>query len=121
MATCSTWWRSVPTGFHFIGRTSEIINVGGAKVHPLPVEELICSVEGVQLAAVYGRPNAVTGQIVAVDVVASPDAVIAALPARIHEKCRQLPAAGRPRRIRVVPELELRGSKLLRHEALAGT
>jgi acyl-CoA synthetase (AMP-forming)/AMP-acid ligase II len=120
-------WR--PTGdlvevtedrIHFIGRTSEIINVGGAKVHPLPVEEVVCSVEGVHLAAVYGRPNAITGQIVAVDVVASPGADADALTDRIHAKCREeLPAAGRPRRIRIVPELETRGNKLLRHEAPA--
>jgi acyl-CoA synthetase (AMP-forming)/AMP-acid ligase II len=109
-----------PDRIHFVGRTSEIINVGGAKVHPLPVEELVCSVVGVQLAAVYGEPNPVTGQIVAVDVVASLDADISELPARIHEKSRQLPAAGRPRRIRVVPELEMRGNKLLRHEPPAG-
>jgi acyl-CoA synthetase (AMP-forming)/AMP-acid ligase II len=120
-------WR--PTGdlvevgldrIHFVGRTSEIINVGGAKVHPLPVEDLVCSVEGVELAAVYGRPNPVTGQILAVDVVASPGANPDALPGRIHEKCRELPAAGRPRRIRVVPQLELRGTKLRRTEASAG-
>jgi acyl-CoA synthetase (AMP-forming)/AMP-acid ligase II len=120
-------WR--PTGdlveiegdrLHFVGRTSEIINVGGAKVHPLPVEELVCTVEGVELAAVYGRPNPVTGQIVAVDVVAAPDADDAQLPRRIHEACRRLPAAARPRSIRLVPQLDIRGSKVLRHEAPAG-
>ncbi len=104
---------------HFVGRTSEIINVGGAKVHALPLEELVCSVEGVELAAVYGRPNPITGQIVAVDVVAAPGTDADELPGRIHEACRRLPAAGRPRRIRVVPALETRGGKLLRHEAPA--
>lgn len=120
-------WR--PTGdlvnvdddrIHFVGRTSEIINVGGAKVHPLPVEAMVCSVEGVESAAVYGRPNAVTGQIVAVDVVASPGADVAELPARIYERCRALPAAGQPRRVRMVPELTTRGDKLLRQEAPDG-
>ncbi len=116
-------WR--PTGdlvelrndrIHFVGRTTEIINVGGAKVHPLPVEELICSVDGVQLAAVYGRPNPVTGQIVAADVVAAPAAHRAQLEQRIRDACQTLPAAARPRRIRLVPELDIRGSKLMRHE-----
>lgn len=105
---------------HFVGRTSEIINVGGAKVHPLPVEELVCSVAGVELAAVYGRSNPVTGQIVAVDVVAGPNTDGAGLPERIREKCRQLPAAARPRSIRIVTELEIRGSKLLRRQEQAG-
>jgi acyl-CoA synthetase (AMP-forming)/AMP-acid ligase II len=102
---------------HFVGRTTEIINVGGAKVHPLPVEELVCSVTGVRLAAVYGRPNPVTGQIVAVDVVAEAGAEGADLEERIRAACEMLPAAGRPRRIRFVDELETRGSKLLRQAA----
>jgi acyl-coenzyme A synthetase/AMP-(fatty) acid ligase len=102
---------------HFIGRTTEIINVGGAKIHPLPVEELVCSVDGVELAAVYGRRNAVTGQIVAVDVVAAPGTDTDELEQRIRDATQALPAAGRPRRIRFVPELDIRGSKLMRHEA----
>lgn len=121
-------WR--PTGdlvevredrIHFIGRTSEIINVGGAKVHPLPVEALVCSVAGVQLAAVYGRPNAVTGQIVAVDIVAAPGVDTEELEARVFAACEALPAAGRPRRIRFVPELEIRGNKLMRRAVVAPT
>jgi acyl-coenzyme A synthetase/AMP-(fatty) acid ligase len=102
---------------HFVGRRTEIINVGGAKVHPLPVEEVVCSVEGVQIAAVYGRPNAVTGQIVAVDVVAAPGVDTDELTKRIRSACQErLPAAGRPRRIRFVDELEIKGNKLMRRE-----
>lgn len=117
-------WR--PTGdlvevrdgrIQFVGRTSEIINVGGAKIHPLPVEELVCSVPGVQLAAVYGRPNPVTGQIVAMDVVAQPGVDTKELEAQIRSKTQELPAAGRPRRIRFVDELEIKGNKLMRREA----
>jgi acyl-CoA synthetase (AMP-forming)/AMP-acid ligase II len=100
----------------FVGRTTEIINVGGAKIHPLPVEEVVGSVEGVELAAVYGRPNPVTGQIVAVDIIAAPSADTDELEQRIREACAGLPAAARPRRIRFVPELDIRGSKLMRRE-----
>ena len=32
---------------YFRGRRSEIINVGGTKVHPLPIEERISAVPGV--------------------------------------------------------------------------
>ncbi len=120
-------WR--PTGdivevrgdrIHFVGRTSEIINVGGVKVHPLPVEELVCSVEGVEMAAVYARSNPVTGQIVAVDVVASAGADTKALGAQIRAACESLPGAGRPRRVRFVDALNLRGHKVVRHEARTG-
>ena len=102
---------------HFVGRTTEIINVGGAKIHPLPVEDLICSVEGVQLAAVYGRPSAVTGQIVAADVVPAPGTDTTELEPRIRSACQALPAAARPRRVRFVADLDIRGNKLMRHEA----
>ncbi len=102
---------------HFVGRTSEIINVGGAKVHPLPVEELICSVPGVAMAAVYGRSNAVTGQIVAADIVPAEGVDPEELERRVREACESLPAAGRPRRIRFVEELQTLGNKVLRRAA----
>jgi acyl-CoA synthetase (AMP-forming)/AMP-acid ligase II len=102
---------------HFVGRKTEIINVGGAKVHPLPIEELAARVDGVELASAYGRPNPVTGQIVALDVVVSDGIDPKAVEAGIREACEALPRAGRPRRIRFVDELETRGNKLIRGEA----
>ena len=102
---------------HFVGRRTEIINVGGAKVHPLPIEELAAGVDGVELASAYGRPNPVTGQIVALDVVLSNGSDPKRVEAGIREACEALPRAGRPRRIRFVEELETRGNKLIRGEA----
>jgi acyl-CoA synthetase (AMP-forming)/AMP-acid ligase II len=99
---------------HFVGRSSDVINVGGAKVHPLPVEEVVCSVAGVELAKAYGRPNPVTGQIVALDVVPAAGADVDSVEAEIRSACEALPAAGRPRRIKFVPALEVRGDKLAR-------
>ena len=55
----------------FRGRDSEVINVGGVKVHPLPVEERILALPDVEAARVYGRPSKLTGAIVAVDIVPS--------------------------------------------------
>lgn len=99
---------------HFVGRASEVINVGGAKVHPLPIEERVLTITGVQLAVAYGRQNAVTGQIVALDVVASEGSDLQALESRIRAACMTLAPAARPRRIRFVPEIEQRGHKLVR-------
>ena len=56
----------------FIGRKSEVINVGGVKVHPLPIEQLVQSVPGVRAVHCYGRKNPVTGQVVALEVVRVP-------------------------------------------------
>jgi acyl-CoA synthetase (AMP-forming)/AMP-acid ligase II len=99
---------------HFVGRTSEVINVGGVKVHPLPVEELVSALDGVALVHAYGRANPVSGQIVALDVVARPGADTAALERRIRETCGSLPPASRPRRIKFVDRLDIRGHKLVR-------
>src|SRR5579864_1705849 len=51
----------------FRGRKSEIINVGGVKVHPLKVEETMLRVPGVSAVRAYGASSPVTGQIVACD------------------------------------------------------
>jgi len=113
----------IPTGdlvevrddrIRFVGRTSEIINVGGAKVHPLPVEEVIAAVDGVELARVYGRPNPITGQLAVAEVVSRPEVDEEQLEKEIRGACEALPRAARPRRIEFVDEIETRGSKLAR-------
>jgi acyl-coenzyme A synthetase/AMP-(fatty) acid ligase len=48
-----------------LGRTSDLINVGGRKVYPAEVEEVLLALPNVKDVAVFGRPNPLTGQIVA--------------------------------------------------------
>jgi acyl-CoA synthetase (AMP-forming)/AMP-acid ligase II len=55
--------------FHFLGRANGCINVGGQKVHPLSVEEIILGVPGVQAARVFGRRSPILGALVAAEVV----------------------------------------------------
>lgn len=98
----------------FRGRTSEIINVGGTKVHPLPIEDRVGSVVGVDMARVYGRPSALTGAIVAVEVIAAPGADIDVVAAEIREACSDLPPAARPRSIRFVDSVSMAGHKIVR-------
>ena len=52
----------------FRGRKSEIINVGGAKVHPAEVESVLQEIEEVAAAAVYGANNPITGNMVCADI-----------------------------------------------------
>ena len=101
---------------HFIGRATETINVGGVKVHPLPIEDAVGRVPGVELVHVYGRASPVTGQIVALDVVTSADAERAAVEEAIRTACELLPAAAQPRRIRFVDELVIRDTKIARRQ-----
>lgn len=114
-------WR--PTGdlvevvgdrIEFRGRTSEIINVGGVKVHPLPIEDRVGAVPGVAAVRVFARPNPMTGSIVAVEVVAEPGADEALLRTAVRESCADLPAAARPRRVTLVDSLQTVGGKIIR-------
>jgi acyl-CoA synthetase (AMP-forming)/AMP-acid ligase II len=55
--------------FEFTGRRSDVIVVGGAKVLPKRVEEVLRGVEGVADARVYGLPSGITGELVAAEIV----------------------------------------------------
>jgi long-chain acyl-CoA synthetase len=48
----------------FLGRDSDLINVGGEKVYPTEVEGVIESMDDVVEATAYGEPNGLLGQIV---------------------------------------------------------
>lgn len=98
----------------FRGRRSEIINVGGVKVHPLPVEDCIAAVPGVKVSRVYGRANALVGAVVAVDVVPDGDPDEQELKAAIRQACQSLPRSWQPRSIRVVPDTTMKENKLVR-------
>ena len=52
----------------FLGRESEIINVGGQKVYPTEVESVLLDINGVKDAIVYGEKNPLMGEIVVADI-----------------------------------------------------
>lgn len=51
-----------------LGRTTDLINVGGNKVYPNEVESVLLSFAGVKDAHVYGEANPITGMSVVADV-----------------------------------------------------
>jgi acyl-CoA synthetase (AMP-forming)/AMP-acid ligase II len=93
---------------YFAGRLSDIINVGGSKVHPLEVERYVRSVAGVADVRVYPRRSSVVGQLVACEIVVEegfdPEVVRAAVSRSCAER---LPSEQRPRFIEIVPQLAL--------------
>ncbi|MFC8047248.1 class I adenylate-forming enzyme family protein [Nocardia sp. NPDC057353] len=97
---------------YFVGRIGSVINVGGVKVYPLPVEDAIGAVPGVELVRVYGRPNPVTGRIVAAEVVAARDHDPAALRRAVTAACAVLPEAARPRLVKIVDSLSIVQNKM---------
>jgi acyl-CoA synthetase (AMP-forming)/AMP-acid ligase II len=101
----------------FRGRQSEVINVGGVKVHPLPVEERITALDSVAMARVFGRPNKLTGAIVAVEIVPTGGAAGAEVDKirfEVKAAVEDLPRAWHPRSITFVDSIETRGTKTVR-------
>ncbi len=98
----------------FRGRDSEVFKVGGEKVHPQPVEERIGALEGVSAVRVFGRPNKLTGNIVAAEVIAADGVDTDELDGAIREACEDLPAASRPRSIKFVETIDTTGTKIKR-------
>ena len=101
---------------YFLGRRSERINVGGSKVSPAEVEQVLNGIEGIRGARVYGNPNPLTGQIVCADIVLAPEVDPTEARARIMAVCRaQLPAYKVPRILHFVGRLEVTAAgKLVR-------
>ena len=52
-----------------VGRSKELINIGGKKALPSEIESVIMELENIADCVVYGEQNAITGQSVSCDVV----------------------------------------------------
>lgn len=70
-----------------LGRVTDIINVGGQKVYPAEVENVILGLENVIDAVVFAERNGLLGQIVVAKVVLAGPEPVAALKARIRTAC----------------------------------
>ncbi|WP_232629370.1 class I adenylate-forming enzyme family protein [Methylobacterium sp. Leaf118] len=105
--------------YHFLGRRSGVINVGGAKVQPEEVEAVVNLHPGVSMSRVRARPNPILGAVVEAEVVlrAGTDAADpAALKKAIIAHCRpRLSQHKVPASVRFVDNLPLTsGGKLVR-------
>lgn len=72
-----------------IGRSKELINVGGEKVLPAEVESVIMEVESVQDCIVKSEKNSITGQMVCADVVLKEGYIFKDEKLKIKSYCRQ--------------------------------
>jgi acyl-coenzyme A synthetase/AMP-(fatty) acid ligase len=95
--------------FHFLGRRSGIINVGGLKISPEEVEAVINACPGVRMSRVVGRASPLLGALVAAEVVLA-DALSdpAGVRGAILAHCRAaLPPHKTPASIRFVDALKV--------------
>jgi acyl-coenzyme A synthetase/AMP-(fatty) acid ligase len=86
-----------------LGRRSELINVGGEKVYPSEVEEVIEAMGNVAAATVYGEPNPLMGSIVCARVALIDTEDEGKFAIRLKRHCRErLPAYQVPVKVSVV-------------------
>jgi acyl-CoA synthetase (AMP-forming)/AMP-acid ligase II len=73
----------------FRGRATDSINVGGEKVAPVEVEQVILELDFVNAAAVSGEAHVLMGQIVVARVTVTPETDAAEAERRIRQHCLQ--------------------------------
>lgn len=101
----------------FRGRKTDVVNVGGVKVHPIPVEDRVSKVPGVSLVRAYGRPNPMVGHVLAVEIVLEPGFEESEVARQVREACADLPPAARPRSVKFLDTMSTTGNKMLRGAA----
>lgn len=73
--------------FRILGRVSDMMNIGGQKVYPAEVEEVILQLENVEDVAVHAEQNALIGSIVVARVTTREPESAAELKKRIRRAC----------------------------------
>jgi acyl-coenzyme A synthetase/AMP-(fatty) acid ligase len=75
--------------FRILGRVTDLINVGGQKVYPAEIEEVIMTLPNIVDVAVCGESNPLLGQIIVARVVLSEPEAPDALKARVRVACKE--------------------------------
>lgn len=90
-----------------LGRTSEIINVGGQKVYPAEVESILMQMGNVIDASVRGEKNPITGNIVVARLALEKPEEFSMLKKRVRKFCKErLENYKIPVRIEVVDQVQ---------------
>lgn len=72
-----------------LGRQSDLINVGGVKVYPAEIENVIRQMDGVEDISVYSRQNIITGSMVAASIRLSKNEELSSFQSRMHKFCKE--------------------------------
>ncbi len=106
-----------------LGRDSDTINVGGEKVSPVEVEQVILELDEIVSVAVSGRANPLMGQIVTARVLPRPSLDAGHVEALVRRHCRnRLPRHKVPVTVDVVAELlSSDRQKILRRDDRVGS
>ena len=92
--------------FRFKNRKNELINVGGYKVNPQEIEDIMLQIDGIEQVLVYGKPNSVLGNILCADIILKSSICLSELEVR-HYLSIKLQDYKIPRIIKFVESLSL--------------
>ncbi|MEM7532658.1 MAG: long-chain fatty acid--CoA ligase [Chloroflexota bacterium] len=88
-----------------LGRKSDLMNIGGQKVYPAEVEDVIQMMDGVVEVVVKGEQNPITGNIVTAKVRLATEESLRSFRSRLHAFCKgKLEPYKIPMRIRLAEE-----------------
>jgi acyl-CoA synthetase (AMP-forming)/AMP-acid ligase II len=73
--------------FRILGRVTDLINVGGQKVYPAEVEDVILGLSNINDVVVIGEPHALLGHIVVAKVALAKSETLDVLRLRIRKAC----------------------------------
>jgi acyl-CoA synthetase (AMP-forming)/AMP-acid ligase II len=73
--------------FRILGRVTDLINVGGQKVYPTEVENVILEMDNIQDVAVFGEKHALLGQIVVAKMVLENPEAVESVKKRVRHYC----------------------------------
>ncbi|MBS1517995.1 MAG: long-chain fatty acid--CoA ligase [Bacteroidetes bacterium] len=75
--------------FRILGRKTDLMNIGGEKVYPAEIEDVLKELENVAEAIVYSEPNSITGNIICAEVTMIKDADKNEFKSKIRKHCRE--------------------------------
>lgn len=75
--------------FRILGRNTDLINIGGQKVYPAEIEDVIIKLNNVAEVAVYGESNPILGNIVVAEVVTREAESLESLKKRVRKACSE--------------------------------
>jgi acyl-CoA synthetase (AMP-forming)/AMP-acid ligase II len=73
--------------FRVLGRETDLINVGGQKVYPAEVEDVVLEVDNVHDVAVHGETHPLLGQVVVATVVLDRPEPVDGVKKRVRQAC----------------------------------
>ena len=79
--------------FRILGRTTDIINIGGQKVYPAEVENVISRIENIKEVSVRGESNPLLGQIVVAEIITNEPEPISEIKMKVRKACSEVLAA----------------------------